>query len=121
MTGIVFFRTDQRRRVVDFYTGELGFVVWLEQDGGCTILRRENLLVGFCDAEESEDEGIVTVVVEDREAVDAVYDRLGARARDSPEENAEFDIYQFFLDDPDGRSVEIQTFLHETPPVSGRT
>ena len=115
MTGIVFFRTSQREEIVDFYTGDLGFGEWLEQEGGCTILQRENLLVGFCDADESETEGIVTVVVEDRAAVDDLYDRLEARAQGPPERNDEFDIYQFFLDDPDGRSVEIQTFLHTTP------
>jgi catechol 2,3-dioxygenase-like lactoylglutathione lyase family enzyme len=118
MSGIVFFRTGQREEIVDFYTGELGFDVWLEQDGGCTILQWDNLLVGFCDAEQSETEGIVTIAVEDRETVDAIYDRLGTHARDPPEENDAFDIYQCFLVDPDGRSVEIQTFLHDTPSVS---
>jgi catechol 2,3-dioxygenase-like lactoylglutathione lyase family enzyme len=118
MSGIIFFRTSQRQRIIEFYTGELGFDLWLEQDGGCTILQRENLLIGFCDAEQSETDGIVTVVVEDRETVDDLYDRLGAHARGPPEENAAFDIYQWFLTDPDGRSVEIQTFLHDTPPVS---
>lgn len=118
MTGIVFFRTDRRSQVVDFYTDTLGFEEWLKQDGGCTILQRENLLVGFCDADQSETAGIVTVVVEDREAVDHLYNRLESRADEPPAENPSFDIYQFFLDDPDGRAVEIQTFLHETPPVS---
>jgi catechol 2,3-dioxygenase-like lactoylglutathione lyase family enzyme len=118
MTGIVFFRTSRRQQVVDFYTDKLGFEQWLEQDGGCTILRRANLLVGFCDADESETDGIVTLAVEDRDGVDDLYDALEPKARHPPEENSAFDIYQFFLDDPDGRAVEIQTFLHETPPVS---
>jgi len=118
MTGIVFFRTSRRQQVVEFYTAKLGFEQWLEQDGGCTILRRENLLVGFCDAEKSETDGIVTIAVEDRETVDDLYDALESRARHLPEETSAFEIYQFFLDDPDGRAVEIQTFLHETPPVS---
>jgi hypothetical protein len=117
MTGLVFFRTAQREAVVGFYRGLLDFEPWLEQDGGCTILRRDNLLVGFCDADESETEGIVTVAVEDRGAVDRLYDDLESCARHSPEENADFDIYQFFAEDPDGRAVEVQTFLHETPPV----
>ncbi|WP_336327116.1 VOC family protein [Halovenus sp. HT40] len=118
MAGIVFFRTDQREAIVDLYTADLGFGEWLEQDGGCTILKRENLLVGFCDASESETEGIVTIVVEDRETVDDLYGRLDGRARGPPETNDEFDIYQFFLEDPDGRAVEVQTFLHDTPSVS---
>ncbi len=117
MTGIVFFRTARREAVVEFYETALGFEQWLEQEAGCTILRRENLLVGFCDAENSETEGIVTVAVEDRAAVDDFYEGLQSRARHPPAENADFDIYQFFADDPDGRAVEIQTFLHETPSV----
>lgn len=117
MTGIVFFRTAHRADVVEFYTESLGFQQWLEQDGGCTILQRDNLLIGFCDADNAETEGIVTVAVEDREAVDRLYDELAAEARHPPGENDEFDIYQFFADDPDGRAVEVQTFLHETPPV----
>lgn len=118
MTGIIFFQTSLRGQIVEFYTGEVGFEEWLEQDGGCTILQRANLLIGFCDAPESETDGIVTIVVEDRETVDALYDQLKSHAHGPPEENAAFDIYQFFLEDPDGRSVEVQTFLHETPPIS---
>lgn len=118
MAGIVFYRTEQRDRIVEFYTGTLGFEQWLEQEAGCTILKRENLLLGFCDGEQTESEGIVTVVLDDREAVDALYDDLQARARERPTKNDDFDIYQFFADDPDGRAVEVQTFLHETPPLN---
>jgi catechol 2,3-dioxygenase-like lactoylglutathione lyase family enzyme len=117
MPGIVFFRTANRDRVVEFYTGRLGFEVWLEQDAGCTILRRSNLLVGFCEADQSETDGIVTVAVDDREGVDALYGELDDIAREAPAENEAFDIYQFFAEDPDGRAVEVQTFLHPTPPV----
>jgi len=115
MTGIVFYRTANREQTVEFYTERLGFEEWLEQDGGCTILRRENLLLGFCDGEQTENEGIVTVVVESREAVDDIYDSLSDIAEHPPEENDAFDIYQFFAEDPDGRTVEVQTFLHPTP------
>lgn len=117
MPGIVFFRTEKRAAVVDFYTERLGFQQWLEQEAGCTILERDNLLVGFCDGDSSETEGIVTVVVEDRDAVDALFEALEDVAREQPHENEAFDIYQFFATDPDGRTVEIQTFLHPTPPV----
>ena len=117
MPGLVFFRTADREQVVEFYTDRLGFEHWLEQEGGCTILRRENLLVGFCAADQSETEGIVTVAVEDRAAVDALYENLADAARGEPAENETFDIYQFFATDPDGRAVEVQTFLHPTPPV----
>jgi len=115
MSGIIFFRTVNRERTVSFYEDRLGFEEWLVQEGGCAILRRENLLLGFCDGDGTEDEGIVTVVVEDQESVDALYDDLSDVAREPPERNEAFDIYQFFAEDPDGRTVEVQTFLHPTP------
>jgi len=118
MSGIVFFRSEDRESVVAFYEQRLGFEEWLEQDAGCTILRRENLLVGFCAGERAESAGIVTVVVENRRAVDSLYEELSDVAEHPPEENDDFDIYQFFATDPDGRTVEVQTFLHETPDVA---
>jgi catechol 2,3-dioxygenase-like lactoylglutathione lyase family enzyme len=117
MTGIVFYRTDRRDRIVDFYSSRLGFEEWLRQDAGCRILRRDNLLLGFCAAGSADTDGIVTVVVDDRDAVDELHGDLGDVARGPPERNDDFDIYQFFVDDPDGRTVEIQTFLHQTPPA----
>jgi hypothetical protein len=116
MSGIVFFGTENHDEVVEFYTERLGAEIWLEQTA-CTILKRDNLLVGFCESDETEDCGVVTVVREDREGVDAAYDRLDDVAHGPPEENEAYDIYQFFADDPDGRSVEVQTFCHETDPI----
>ena len=57
------------------------------------------------------------MVVDDRDAVDGLYDGLEDVSRGPPEENDDLRIYQFFPDDPDGRTVEIQTFLHPTPPA----
>lgn len=116
MSGIVFFRTERRDEVVEFYTERLGFDRWLEQEAGCTILQHGNLLVGFCDAATTETDGIVTVVLEDEAAVDDCYEELSEVARGEPEANEEFDIYQCFAEDPDGRTVEVQTFRHPTPP-----
>lgn len=117
MSGIVFFRTEHRGEVASFYAERLGFDVWLEQEGGCSILQYDNLLVGFCDGAETETEGIVTLVLENEAAVDDLYRELSDVARGPPEENDAFGIYQFFADDPDGRTLEIQTFLHRTPPI----
>jgi hypothetical protein len=114
MDGIVFFRTEQERRVVEFYRERLGAEVWIDQDG-CTILRRGGFNFGFCGRETTEDCGILTFYVEDRAAVDAVYDDLADCARGPPETNEQYDIYQFFAEDPDGRTVEVQTFLHPLP------
>lgn len=107
--GIVFFRTANRESVVDWYRDVVGAETWLEQPG-CTILAFENFRFGFCDAEETETEGILTFVYDDAAAVDAMHEQVGAAADEAPHENETYDIYQFFATDPDGRTAEFQTF-----------
>ncbi len=116
MAGIVFFRTTGRARLVEWYRTRVDASVWLEQPG-CTILTHDGFRFGFCDADETETEGILTFVYETRAAVDTMYDQLGETARAEPHYNDQYDIYQFFAADPDGRTVEIQTFEHGTPDV----
>ncbi|MCU4716708.1 VOC family protein [Halapricum hydrolyticum] len=116
MSGIVFFGTADRGRVVEFYRERLGFEQWLEQPE-CTILQYENLLVGFCERDGAETGGVVTVVEETRDEVDKRYDDLADVADNPPSENEPYRIYNFFGTDPDGRSFEVQTFLHETEPI----
>ncbi|WP_435349466.1 VOC family protein [Haloarchaeobius sp. HRN-SO-5] len=116
MSGIVFFGSEDYQASASFYTDEVGASVWLEQSA-CTICRYDNLLFGFCDAEETETEGVLTFVTEDRTGVDEFYERFAARAESEPSVTEAFDIYNFFATDPDGRTMEFQTFLHETDPV----
>jgi hypothetical protein len=111
VSGIVFYATERHDAVIDFYTERLGADVWLEQPD-CTILKHDNLLFGFCARDRTDDCGILTFVYEDRETVDAVHADLADVAREEPHENEQYDIYQFFADDPDGRTVEVQAFLH---------
>ncbi|WP_273837704.1 VOC family protein [Halococcus sp. PRR34] len=118
MAGIVFFDTAALDRVVEFYTERLDASVWLEQSG-CTILRHENFLVGFCAGDTPETEGTITLFYDDRSGVDEMYDRIEKRARGRPEVNEAYDIYQFFADDPEGRTLEFQTFLHPIDPEVG--
>jgi hypothetical protein len=112
MSGIVFFRTQNHDEVVDFYTRTVGAEVWLEQPN-CTILDHGGFRFGFCDRETTDDCGIVTFVYDDRAGVDEMYEVVGDAARGEPVENDTYRIYQFFADDPDGRAVEFQTFLHD--------
>jgi hypothetical protein len=116
MSGIIFFRTPARAEICSFYRDRLGFSTWLEQVG-CTILKSDNLLLGFCEGETAETEGVITLVYEDRATVDAMHAQLSDIAREHPEYNDAYDIYQFFADDPEGRTIEFQTFEHETPRV----
>lgn len=119
MTGIVFFASTDRESTVSFYRDEFDATIWLEQPD-CTILQLDNQLVGFCDRAEADTDGVITFVKPDRAAVDAVFDRLDDGSIDPPTVNDRYDIYHFYTTDPEGRSVEVQAFLHETPPVFGR-
>jgi len=137
MTGIVFFRSAARERVCEFYRDFLDAETWLEQPG-CTILRYDTFLFGFCDADpdgngdgdegdaDSDSEhavdrdGTITFVYDTREAVDRAYEQLADRARGEPAENEAYEIYNFFARDPEGREIECQTFRHPIdPPGSG--
>jgi len=114
----VFFRTEDEARAVAFYRERVGAETWLEQDG-CTILRHGDFKFGFCGRGETDDCGTLTFYYDDRECVDELYDRLEDRARDPPERSERYEIYRFFADDPDGRTVEFQTFLHPLPGEGG--
>lgn len=116
MSGIVFLSTADRDGVVTFYRERLGFELWVEQPG-CTILSHDNLLLGFCEDTTPETDGVVTLLYEDRATVDERYAALSDVATDEPAYNETYDIYQFFGEDPEGRTLEFQTFEHETPPV----
>lgn len=116
MSGIVFFGSEDYEATVSFYVEEVGATVWVEQST-CTILKYDNLLFGFCEADETDTEGVLTFVTEGRPGVDEFYDRFADRARGEPHVNEEFDIYQFFASDPEGRTMEFQTFLHDTDPI----
>ncbi len=111
MDGIVFFGTERHDEVVEFYR-DLGAEVWLEQPD-CTILRAGGFRVGFCAREDVDTDGIVTFVFEDRAGVDDAYAGLEDLADDPPRYNGTYEVYQFFAEDPEARTVEFQTFEHE--------
>ncbi|MBN2048949.1 MAG: VOC family protein [Spirochaetales bacterium] len=111
MAGIVFNRTDHIDDILSFYTKRLGMSVWLDQ-GGCVILRSDNLLLGFCRAETPETGGTITFFYRTIEEVDRMYDELKDRATDQPRKNEKYHIYQFFARDPEDRQLEFQCFLH---------
>ena len=114
MSGIVFYRTERHDAVVDFYVETVGAERRLEQPD-CTILRYDNQLFGFCDRESTDDCGILTFVYDTPAEVDAIHgtvrDELGNDRVEEPHENGTYDIYQFFAEDPDGRTAEFQAFL----------
>ena len=104
MTGIVFFKTRILKELQEFYISKLEMKVWLEQED-CTILRHGNLLVGFCQRDNYEINGMITLVYDSKSDVDAMYKRLVNLAEAPPCENKKYKIYQFFAKDPEGRII----------------
>jgi len=116
MTGIVFFKTTMLNNLVDFYVNDLGLRIWLEQKD-CTILNHGNLLLGFCERSSAELDGMITFFFPTKDDVDGMYMMLKHIAKTKPEENKAYKIYHFFAEDPEGRVLEFQSFLHPIGPI----
>jgi nitroreductase len=113
--GIVFLRTEDLEATREFYAGRMGMEVWLEQ-ADCVLLRRGNMILGFCSREDADFGGLLTFVYPNRAGVDEAYSTMGDLATTEPEENDRYGIYQFFGVDHEGRNLEFQAFLHPTEP-----
>lgn len=110
-SGIVFFNTTRLEDIKDFYIGQIGCELWIDQ-GNCAILRYGNLLVGFCAGKKSEPDVVITFFFESREGVNNQYQKFKSIAIAPPKENKKYRIYHFYALDPEGRSIEFQCFLH---------
>lgn len=110
MPGIKFHKTRHLKKIKKFYIEKIGMKEWLNQED-CTILKHGNLLLGFCKREEADGSGIITFFYRKRENVDKMYERLKDISTTSPELNGKYNIYQFFAEDPEGRTLEFQHFL----------
>ncbi|MFX1578046.1 MAG: VOC family protein [Promethearchaeota archaeon] len=116
MAGIVFFRTTMLNEIVEFYVTDIGMRIWLEQED-CVILSHGNLLLGFCDRETPEIDGLITFFYPTKEDVDEMYDMLSHIATSEPRASEKYEIYQFFAQDPEGRVIEFQAFLRPIEPI----
>jgi nitroreductase len=114
MSGIIFLKTMMLDQVTQFYKERLQFEEWMNQND-CRILRYGNLLLGFCQRDEADTSGLVTIFCQSQGAVDGYYDRLKNVARERPKHNDKYNIYHFFGTDPEKRTFEVQFFLD---PVS---
>ncbi|MBD3306604.1 nitroreductase [candidate division KSB3 bacterium] len=115
MAGILFFKTQNLAQIKAFYTSQLGMTLWLDQ-GGCQIFQHGNLLLGFCERQEVDRQGIITLFYERQRDVDTMYQTMQPRAVEAPHMNPTYNIYQFFARDPEDRLLEFQAFLHPLAP-----
>lgn len=117
MSGIVFMKTKDLEKVSKFYQNQIGMELWQDQ-GKCKIFEKGNLQLGFCQANKTDNEGIITFYFKDKKDVDKIYKKISDNIEitKEPEENEDFNIYQFFAKDPEGRTLEFQSFLHKLNP-----
>ena len=115
MAGIIFFKTKNLDSIRDFYLLTIGMDLWLDQKD-CVILKHGNMLLGFCERDEIDHGGMITLFYRTKEEVDSVYEKLKSIATTEPIENQKYSIYQFFAKDPEDRVLEFQCFLHQFPP-----
>lgn len=111
---VTFVYTPEPEESWRFYAEMLGLEMVLDQ-GQCRIYRTgKNAFLGVCGCGPERKilaDGIILTLVSDD--VDGVYERLkakGAHIAEEPKLNPRFNIYHFFLKDPAGYLLEVQTF-----------
>ena len=99
-----------------FYEELLGLDLVLDQ-GGCRIVRTgRDAYLGFCSGKEKDRAGDNVLITLVTPLVDEWYQHLRenrVQLQDPPRYNAEYNIYHFFFQDPDGYKLEIQRFEDE--------
>lgn len=111
MSGIIFLGTNKLDELTNFYHKDIGCDIWLEQ-ADCKIFRHDNFLLGFCTREKINTDGIITFFFNEKQEVDRFYDKFKSVAEAPPVDNEKYNIYHFFIRDPEGRKVEFQFFNH---------
>ncbi len=115
MSGIIFFKTKSLDIIHHFYHYTLMMEVWLEQPN-CYIYKQGNLLLGFMQANVVENQGIITIFDQDKEVIEKAYEQYSGLVIQDLAINEKFNIYHFYIHDPEGRKIEFQTFLHPLLP-----
>jgi len=110
-SGIIFFSTQKLEAMKNFYIERIGCELWIDQDA-CVLLKYGNLLVGFCESQKADLGALITFFYEKKEDVDRMYEKFRSVSVAPPKENEKYRIYHFYAKDPEGRSIEFQTFLH---------
>jgi len=110
---ITFLGTKDHEKSSEFYKGILGFPLFLDQ-GPCRIYDVPGGgQIGFC-THVPPTPGRNPVLTFLTDQVDEMYNLFvekGLKPHDKPKINEKYNIYHFFLNDPDGYLVEIQKFL----------
>lgn len=113
---ITFFGTSDLEKTAHFYQNILGLTLYKDQ-GVCRIFSVNiQSKIGFCEHIPiiyNEKSPVLTLVTE---KVDEMYRKItesGVNVPEKPKINQKFNIYHFFLKDPNGYTIEIQKFLNQ--------
>ena len=116
---VTFIYVADLSRSAAFYEQTLGLALWLDQ-GSCRIYQvSPHAMIGICQADQNSkgqppDSGTNTILTLVTSDVDAAYKEIivsGFMPQSQPTLNHKYNIYHFFLRDPDGYLIEIQKFL----------
>ena len=117
---ITFLYTRDLAETARFYEETMGLPLKLDQ-GSCRIYRvSRDAYVGFCQREDAPEAAgdpsaravILTLVTPDVDEWYRFLDEQGAALEKPPVANPKYQVYHFFLRDPNGYLLEIQSFLH---------
>lgn len=114
--NISFYGTNDLDKTDDFYRNNFNLKLFKDQ-GKCRIYKIPGAsMLGFCehmDVLTKDKSPIITFLTDE---VDKVYGKLSQvkniEILSEPVHNKEFSIYQFFLKDPNGYTIEVQKFLN---------
>lgn len=111
---VAFLGTRDLDEATRFYSGVLGFPLFLDQ-GSCRIYSVPGGgMVGFClhlEVLTGHRAPIVTLVTKDVDGVYRTVSEAGIATDGPPRLNPKYGIYHFFTKDPDGYTVEVQRFV----------
>ena len=111
---VMFLPTDDLQKIIDFYEGIFGLELVRDQKL-CRIYKTGSAsYLGFCERGytiPTDYRVVITLLMDD---VDGVYKLLKAQnvtTESSPSLSERFNVYQFFVRDPNGYLLEVQRFI----------
>jgi catechol 2,3-dioxygenase-like lactoylglutathione lyase family enzyme len=110
---ITFLYCEDMAKTAAFYEDVLGLELAFDQ-GSCRIYHTvaRKAYIGICErAMPREKDGVIFTIV--TQAVNAWYERItshGIICENDPRMNEQYQIYHFFVKDPNGYLIEIQSF-----------
>jgi catechol 2,3-dioxygenase-like lactoylglutathione lyase family enzyme len=109
---IIFLKTRDLDQTTEFYTRILGLPLILDQRT-CKIFKTgDSAYLGFCITDDStgSNEVIVTFVVDNVDEALLELEKAGVQIEARPRYNPKYQIYQFYIRDPNGYLLEVQRF-----------